>query len=121
MSLTVAFTKLNKFVKRPVNPVKSNHDAVASIGIGAGFFTTLGMKAGYHQIPIRGEDKDFTTFITPLGRYRFKRAAMGLVPSRKIYNPWSNQFKGDIPRTYKVLDDVIILESEYCQPLRHVW
>ncbi|XP_037076346.1 uncharacterized protein LOC119097409 [Pollicipes pollicipes] len=84
--LTVDFTRLNKFVKRPVHPLRSTHDAVASIGTEARFFTKLDAKAGYHQIPIREEDKDLTTFIGPWGRFRFRRAVMGLVSSGDVYD-----------------------------------
>lgn len=119
--LTVDFTRLNKFVKRPVHPVRSTHDAVASIGTGARFFTKLDAKAGYHQVPIREQDQDLTTFITPWGRYRFRRAAMGLVSSGDIYNQRGDQVLGDVPRTCKVVDDVIAWDSNYDEHLKHVW
>ena len=119
--LTVDFTRLNKFVKRPVHPVRSTHDAVASIGTEARFFTKLDAKAGYHQIPIREEDKDLTTFITPWGRFRFRRAAMGLVSSGDVYNQRGDQALGDVPRTCKVVDDVMAWDSDYNDHLRHVW
>ena len=119
--LTIDFTRLNKFVKRPIHPVRSTHDAVASIGTGAQFFTKLDAKAGYHQVPIREEDQDLTTFITPWGRYRFRRAAMGLVSSGDVYNQRGDEALGDIPRTCKVVDDVIIWDASYDEHLRHVW
>ena len=58
--LTVDFTKLNRFVKRPTYPVRSPQDAVAFVSPGAAYFTKLDSKAGYHQVPIRTEDRDET-------------------------------------------------------------
>ena len=119
--LTVDFTRLNKFVKRPVHPVRSTHDAVASIGTNARFFTKLDAKAGYHQVPIREQDRDLTTFITPWGRFRFRRAAMGLVSSGDVYNQRGDQVLGDVPQTVKVVDDVMAWDTDYNDHLRHVW
>ncbi|XP_043203833.1 uncharacterized protein LOC122371521 [Amphibalanus amphitrite] len=58
--LTVDFTKLNRFVKRPTYPVRSPQDALAFVSPGAAYFTKLDSKAGYHQVPIRPEDRDET-------------------------------------------------------------
>ena len=35
----------------------------------------------YHSVPIRAEDKDKLTFITPWGRYRYLRALQGSLAS----------------------------------------
>ncbi|XP_043240720.1 uncharacterized protein K02A2.6-like [Amphibalanus amphitrite] len=119
--LTVDFTKLNKFVKRPTHPVRGTHDAVASIEIGARFFTKIDSKAGYHQVPIRREDQDLTTFMTPWGRYRYRRAVMGLISSGDVYNQRGDQVLGDIPRTCKVVDDVLAWDNDYNEHIKHVW
>ena len=119
--LTVDFTKLNKYVKRPIHPVRGTHDAVASIERGARFFTKMDSKSGYHQVPIRKEDQDLTTFLTPWGRFRYRRAVMGLTCSGDIYNQRGDQALGDIPRTCKVVDDVIVWDSDYNEHIKHVW
>ncbi|VDI05202.1 Hypothetical predicted protein [Mytilus galloprovincialis] len=41
---------------------------------------------GYHSVPIREEDRHFTTFITPWGRYRYKVAPQGFMASGDAYN-----------------------------------
>ena len=118
--LTVDFTKLNRYVKRPTYPVRAPQDAVASIPPGARLFTKLDSKAGYHQVPIRPEDMDLTCFITPWGRFRYKRAPMGIVSSGDIYNQRGDAALGDIPRTCKVVDDVLAYDSDYAAHLQHV-
>ena len=119
--LTVDFTKLNKFVKRPTHPVRGTHDAVASIERGARFFTKIDSKSGYHQVPIRPEDQDLTTFMTPWGRYRYRRAVMGLISSGDVYNQRGDQALGDVPRTCKVVDDVLAWDTTYNEHIKHVW
>ena len=119
--LTVDLTKLNRFVKRPAYPVRSPHDAVASIGSGAMFYTKLDSKSGYHQIPICEEDQDKTCFITPWGRFRYKRAVMGLVSSGDEYNRRGDAALGDVPQTCKVVDDILAYDTSYSAHLQHVW
>ncbi|XP_043232767.1 uncharacterized protein LOC122387025 [Amphibalanus amphitrite] len=118
--LTVDFTKLNRFVKRPTYPVRSPQDAVAFVSPGAAYFTKLDSKAGYHQVPIRPEDRDLTCFITPWGRYRYLSAPMGIVSSGDVYNQRGDAALGDIPRTCKVVDDVLAYDADYAAHLQHV-
>ena len=120
--LTVDVTRLNKFVKRPVHPVRSTHDTVASIGTVAKFFTKLDAKTGYRQIPTRGEDQDFTTFISPWGCFRFKRAAIGLVSSGTSTTSEATKFWAKYREPVRSwVDNVIVWDSSYEEHLRHVW
>ncbi|KAK4316647.1 hypothetical protein Pmani_012212 [Petrolisthes manimaculis] len=118
--LGVDLTRLNRFVKRPVYPVRSPHDAIASVGLKAAWFTTLDAKMGYFQIKIAEEDQDLTCFITPWVRYKFRRAVMGLVSSGDEYNRRGDQALGDVPNTIKVVDDILIYDSTYSAHLDHV-
>ena len=119
--LTVDFTKLNKFMKRPTHPVRGAHDAIASVECGARFFTKIDSKSGYHQVAIRTKDQDLTTFMTPWGRYRYRRALMGLISSGDVYNQRGDQILGDIPPTCKVVDDVLAWDTDYNEHIKHVW
>ncbi|KAK4311797.1 hypothetical protein Pmani_011926 [Petrolisthes manimaculis] len=118
--LCVDLTRLNRYVKRPVYPVRSPHDAIASVGPEAAWFTTLDAKMGYFQIKIAEEDQDLTCFITPWGRYKFRRAVMGLVSSGDEYNRRGDQALGDVPNTIKVVDDILVYDSTYSAHLDHV-
>ncbi|KAK3868203.1 hypothetical protein Pcinc_026391 [Petrolisthes cinctipes] len=118
--LCVDLTRLNRYVKRPTYPVQSPHDVVARIGSEAFWFTTMDAKMGYFQVKIAEEDQDLTCFITPWGRYKFKRAPMGLVSSGDEYNRRGDQVLGDIPRTMKVVDDILAYDTRYKDHLSHV-
>ena len=119
--ITVDFTKLNRFVKRPVHPARTPHDAISSIATGAKFFTKLDCKAGYHQLALREQDRDLTCFITPWGRYRFKRMPMGITHSGDVYNRRGDSALGDIANTAKVVDDMLAWDDDYATHLLHVW
>lgn len=111
--LCVDLTRLNKYVKRPTYPVRSPHDAIASMGSGSTWFTTMDARMGYFQISIAEEDQDLTCFITPWGRYKFKRAVMGLISSGDEYNRRGDQAIGDVPQTLKIVDDILAYDNTY--------
>lgn len=118
--LCVDLARLNSYVKRPVYPMRSPHDAIALIGTGAVWFTNLDAKMGYFQVTIREEDQDLTCFITPWGRYKFRRAVMGLISSGDEHNRRGDQALGDIPNTIKIVDDILAYDSTYSAHLAHV-
>ena len=118
--LCVDFSRLNKYVKRPTYPVRTPQDAVASVAPGSRWLTTLDAKMGYFQVPIDEKSRDLTCFITPWGRYRFRRAAMGLVSSSDVYLQRGDQALGDIPNTCKVVDDLLLYDKTYREHLAHV-
>jgi len=53
-------------------------DTCLSCMNGAIWFTTLDLRSGYHNIPIRESDKDKTAFITRRGCFRYKVMPFGL-------------------------------------------
>ena len=118
--LCVDLTKLNKHVKRPFYPMKTPRDVIATITPGAKFFSTLDATKGYWQIPLAEESQDYTTFITPWGRYKFLRAVMGLSSSQDEYERRGNEAVGDIPDIYKIVDDILCATSSAKKNLRTV-
>ncbi|XP_043194744.1 uncharacterized protein LOC122366489 [Amphibalanus amphitrite] len=106
--LTVDFTKLNRFVKRPTYPVRSPQDALAFVSPGAAYFTKLesgqqgGVPPGPH--PATRQRRDLTCFIPPWSRYR-------------AVTPRSATSRA---RTCKVVDDVLAYDADYAAHLQHV-
>ncbi|XP_068233432.1 uncharacterized protein [Palaemon carinicauda] len=99
--------------------VQSPHDAISSMDAGARWFTTFDAKMGYFQIKIAEEDQDLTCFITPWGRYKLKRAVMGLLSSGDEYNRQGDQVLGDIPPAAQPLRDLLKPWNEWCWTPQH--
>ena len=76
--LVTDFTKLNKFVKRPVHPFPCVNDILKQIPHDAKYFAKLDCKHGYFQMALDEESQKLTTLITPFGRYFCKRLPFGI-------------------------------------------
>ena len=57
------YSKINKFVKRPVHPFPSVVDIVRSIPAGTRFFSKMDAIHGYFQLALDEESSKLTTFL----------------------------------------------------------
>ena len=74
MRLVTDYTKLNKFVHRPIHPFLSTRDILQSIPHGQKFLAKLDAVHGYFQLALDEESSYLTTFLLPKGRFRYLRA-----------------------------------------------
>ena len=63
---------------------------------------------GYHSVPIHENDRHFTTFIAPWGRYRYKSAPRGYSASGDGYTRRYDETVADIPNKTKCVVDVLL-------------
>ena len=77
---------------------------------------------GYHSVPLQPEDRHFTTFITPLGRYRYCSAPQGYIASGDAYTRRFDEVAAEFPNKIKVIDDALLwhnsLEESFFQAAR---
>jgi len=76
--MCVDLTKLNRYVKRPTDPQLTPWEVVRSIPRGKKHFAAFDALKGYHQVELDEDSKALTTFMTPFGRFRYKRMPMGM-------------------------------------------
>lgn len=105
--IVIDYRGLNRFVRRPEHPFPSPAEIKASIPPKAKWFAKLDATKGYWQIPLDDESKKLTTFMTPWGRKRFKRAPMGLASSGDEYCLRGDRALEGIPNLKKVVDDIL--------------
>ena len=108
LRLVVDYTKLNRYVKRPVHPFPATKDIISQLPPDARYFATLDAVQGYHQIALSEESSKLTTFILPSGRYRFRRAPMGLSASSDEWCYRSDQAINGLSGVLKIVDDIIV-------------
>ena len=111
--ITVDLSAPNKFVKRPVYPVRPPTDAVAAIPKGVKFFTKLDSRHGYWQVPLDEHSSTLTTLLTPWGPYRFKRNVMGWISAGDEHNRRSDDAFAGVENVVKVVEDVFIFDADF--------
>ena len=72
------------------------------------FRTTLDAWNGYHSVPIKEEDRDVTTFITPWGRFRYRTTPQGFLAAQDGYNHRFDLITRDFEFKRRCVDDSII-------------
>ena len=73
MRFCVDFRKMNDATIKDAHPLPRIDDTLESLH-GAQYFTTLDLKSGYWQVPIKDEDKEKTAFRTSSGQlYEFNQ------------------------------------------------
>lgn len=75
--ICVDFRVLNESVLREVHPLPTVDETLAQMA-GAAVFSKLDANCGFWQIPLHEESQLLTTFITPFGRFYFKRLPFGI-------------------------------------------
>ena len=108
---TVDLSPLNKHCQRETFAAESPFHIARRIP-GNTWKTVCDAWNGYHSVPLREEDKSLTTFITPYGRYRYRRAPQGFVSSGDGYNRRFDEILTDIPRKERCVDDLLHYDPE---------
>ena len=105
--LVTDFRQLNKSVQRIGWPFPSSEAIRKSILPDSKCYFTLDCFQGYHQIPVREEDQDLLAFITPFGKYKYKRLPMGYSDSSDQFLMATDPIVAGVDRVDKSIDDVL--------------
>ena len=105
------YSKVKKFVKRPVQPFPLVADTVRSIPTGMRFFAKMDAIHGYFKLALDKESSKLTNFLLPLGRYRYLPAPMGLISSSDEWCRHSDRAIHGLPFTKKIVDDILVWGS----------
>ena len=86
------------------------------------YFSNIDLLSGYFQMALEEESQNVTTFITPLGRYKWKRLPMGLASAPGAFqNLMELLFAGlsyEVVSVY--LDDVIVFGRNFEEHLNRL-
>ena len=119
--LCVDLSHLNRYVRRERYQSSTPAQAVADIAAtNAKYFTVLDALKGYHQCPLDQESRPLTTFITPFGRYQYLRAPYGISSISEHYDRWMAEVFTGLTGFCRVVDDIIIYDSDKHQHAIHV-
>ena len=120
--ICVDYGKLNEFVQREHYHLPTAEEIFAKMK-GAKYFSTLDAAAGFWQIPLDPTSSALTAFITPFGRFRFKRLLFGLSSGPEVFHRTMRHIFSGLEGVDCFIDDVIIWGStreEHDQWVRRV-
>ena len=104
---TIDFQPLNLHATRETNHTQSPFHQACSIPHGKKK-TIFDAWNGYHSVPLHPDDRHFTTFITPWGRYRYCTAPQGYIASGDGYTRRYDEIVSSIPDKTKCVDDALL-------------
>ena len=105
--ICVDLRKLNKCVVREKYILPTIDDVLHKLSQST-VFSRIDARSGYWMIPLDEESSKYTTFLTPEGRYRFKRLPFGVSCASEIFQRKMTEILGDIDGVVIMQDDVLI-------------
>jgi hypothetical protein len=105
--ICVDYKKLNVAVKRQLFMLPNLEDIAPKLA-GSTVFSTLDAASGYFQIPLDPSSELLTTFMTPFGRFCFRRVPMGISSAPEIFQRKMAEMLGGHEGCEVIMDDIII-------------
>ena len=100
-------TKLNENVRREKHDLPSVAQTLGRLA-GAKVFSKLDANSGFWQIPLTPTSQELTTFITPFGRYCFRRLPFVITSAPEHFQKRMHKVLEDLPGVLCMMDDIII-------------
>ena len=104
---TIDFQSLNSYATRETHHTQSPFHQARSVPHGKKK-TVFDAWNGYHSVPLHPDDRHYTTFITPWGRYRYCTAPQGYIASGDGYSRRYNEVVASFLRKTKCIDDTLL-------------
>lgn len=105
--ICVDLKKLNEQVKRERFILPTPEEITAELS-GATVFSSLDAASGFFQIPLHSECSLLTTFITPFGRYCFRRLPFGITSAPEIFQRKMTETLQGLQGVSVYMDDIVV-------------
>ena len=114
MRICVDLTKLNQAVRREVYHMPTVEETLGSLTEGS-VFSKLDANSGFHQIVLNQESAKLTTFITPFGRYMFKRLPFGISSAPEHFQKRMDKELSGIEGVKCRMDDILVMGKDQAE------
>jgi len=120
--MCVDYRKLNDITEKDAYPLPYIEEILYSVGNDVKFLSTLDLFSGFHQIPMKKEDRDKTCFTTIYGNYNFKVMPFGLCNAPATFQREMNRiFLPLIGKCMFVyMDDLVIFSCSLEEHLKNL-
>ena len=117
--ICVDLTNLNKSVKREKHLLPKVDHTLGQLA-GAKVFSKLDANSGFYQIELSKESSPLTTFITPFGRYYFRRLPFGISSAPEHFQKRMSEILDGLEGVVCQTDDVLVYGSTQEEHDRHL-
>jgi hypothetical protein len=104
------YTELNKCIIRPYFPISKVELTLAKLQ-GAKIFSKIDLNKGFYQIKLDESSQLLTTFITPFGRFMFKRLPFGISCGPEYFVSKVSQVLKGMKNVIHHVDDILVYHS----------
>ena len=111
--ICIDFRTLNSFTVPDPYLMPRIDNIIVSLG-SACFLSKMDLQMGFHQVPLRLEDKPKTAFCTPWGKYKYRYMPFGLRNAPATFYRLMDILLNDIlvySRAY--MDDIVVFSSDW--------
>ena len=108
--LVIDYRALNKVTTKFTWPMPKVEDIFSKLN-GATYFTTLGLRAGYHHIPLDKTSIPKTAFNSPFRKFEYVKVPFGLAQAPAYFQELMTGILKDFNFTIAYLDDLIIFRQ----------
>ena len=105
--ICVDLKRLNVAVRREHLMLPSLEDISPKLA-GSKVFSTLDAASGFWQIPLDESSQLMTTFITPFGRYAFRRLPFGISSAPEIFQRKMSSLLEGLSGVEVIMDDILV-------------
>ena len=105
--ICVDLTKLNNAVLRERHLLPSVDHILGQMA-GAKVFSKIDANSGFHQIPLSTCSQLLTTFITPYGRFAYKRLPFGISSGPELYQRVISRILEGLEGVVCLMDDIVV-------------
>ncbi|UYV81723.1 K02A2.6-like [Cordylochernes scorpioides] len=118
--ICVDLSRINLNMERELHPLPVLEHELAQLN-GAKIFSRLDANSGFWQIKLSEESQTLTTFITPFGRYKFKRLPFGISSAPEHFQKRMSAILRGVNGVICHMDDILIFakrKEEHDETLR---
>ena len=105
--ICVDMRSLNQAIIRERHVIPTIDDVVSDLNE-CKVFSKIDLNQGYHQIPLHPDSRQFTTFSTHVGLFRYKRLNFGLSCAAEIFQKKVSDTINGIPCVKNISDDIYV-------------
>lgn len=105
--MCVDLTSLNKSVKREIYPLPRISDMLSLLSTGT-MFSKLDANSGFWQVKLDDKSKLLTTFVTPWGRFCFRRMPFGISSAPEFFQRAMEKILVGLDGVICLMDDILV-------------